>query len=126
MREVLIVDDEFDLTSTVKAILEYHGYKTNTCSTGKEAFECIRESRPDLVLLDVMIPLGNGFEVLDRVRADPDLAETAVILMNSVPPPQGKPVTWQAFLKKPLSINTLLAAVEQFIGRPAETDAAGS
>lgn len=125
MNKVLVVDDEFDLTSTIKAILEQRGYQTATCSNGREAIECIRSERPDLVLVDVMIPLGNGYEVVDRVRKTPDVARTPVVLMNVVPPPDARPVTWQAFLKKPLSVSSLLETVERLIGRPANGLAQG-
>lgn len=116
MKTILIVDDEFDLTSTLAAVLGGRGYRTAVCSTGREAWECIRRTRPDLVLLDVMIPLGNGFEVLERVRGDATLDGVPVVLMNSVPPPGDRPVRWQAFLKKPLGLGTLFEEVERLIG----------
>lgn len=118
MKEVLIVDDEFDLTRTIKAILEHHGYGAETCSTGREALDCIREAHPDLILLDVMIPLGNGYEVVRRVRHECGLSDLPVVLMNNVPPPDSQPVLWQAFLQKPLSIRLLIEAVEDLIGPP--------
>ncbi|MFO0887781.1 MAG: response regulator [Isosphaeraceae bacterium] len=124
MNEILIVDDEFDLTSTIKAILRNHGYRVDSCSTGQEALDCIRAKRPDLVLLDVMIPLGSGYDVLDRLRLLPEFADLPVILMNSVPPPAGRPVTWQAFLKKPLSVGNLLATVDGLLGPVARQNTA--
>ena len=124
MKEVLIVDDEFDLTSTIKAVLQHHGYRAVSCSTGKEALHCMKEKRPDLVLLDVMIPLNNGYEVLDKVRLMPEFAGTPVILMNSVPPPEERQITWQAFLKKPLSVHSLLEAVQSLIGTAGEPSTA--
>lgn len=126
MKQVLIVDDEFDLTSTVKAILQGRGYRVEVCSNGREALECVRGKRPDLVLLDVMIPLGNGYEVLDQIRLVPELAQIPVVLMNAVPPPEQRPVTWQVFLKKPLSVGGLLDAVESLIGGSNKADDAGS
>lgn len=125
MKTVLVVDDEFDLTSTLKAILEHRGYRAETCSSGREALECLRHHRPDLVLLDVMIPLGSGYEVLDRLREIPDLIETPVVLMNSVSPPDSRPVQWEAFLKKPLSIPTLLETVQGLIGQPGPGNSEG-
>lgn len=122
MKDVLIVDDEFDLTSTIRAILQHRGYRAEVCSNGREALDCIRARRPDLVLLDVMIPLGNGYEVLEQLRLAPELADTPVILMNAVPPPDDYPVTWQVFLKKPLSVGALLDAVQSLIGPSTEAD----
>ena len=116
MKTVLVVDDEFDLTSSLKAVLEHHGYRTEVCSNGREAVTCVFEKRPDLVLLDVMMPLGNGYEVLEKIRAHKDFAETPVLLMNSVNPSEARPVQWQAFLRKPLAVKPLIDTVAQLIG----------
>jgi CheY-like chemotaxis protein len=116
MKTVLVVDDEFDLTSTLKAVLEDRGYRTCVCATGRETIDCLRHTRPDLILLDVMIPLGSGYTVLDRVRATADLAGTPVVLMNNVPPPADRAVRWQAFIRKPLSLAAVVEAVEKLIG----------
>lgn len=120
MKKVLVVDDEFDLTCTLKAVLEHHGYEAATCSNGRDAVECVFEMRPDLIVLDVIMPLGNGFEVLDRIRSQQEFEQLPVVLMNSVLPPRERPVRWQVFLKKPLSITPLLEAVERLIGSPQE------
>jgi len=116
MKTILVVDDEFDLTTTLRAVLERRGYRTETCSTGRDAWECIRTGRPDLVLLDVMIPLGNGYAVLDQVRRSREFASLPIVLMNPVPPPEDRTRQWQAFLAKPLSIPKLLETVESLIG----------
>jgi DNA-binding response OmpR family regulator len=125
VKTILVVDDEFDLTSTLKAVLEDRGYRVRTCSTGREALECVRAEPPDLLLLDVMIPLGSGYEVLDRLRATEEFAGTPIVLMNNVPPPADRPVRWQGFIKKPLSLAAVLGAVEALIGpgEPAEWSA---
>ena len=57
MKSILVVDDEFDLTSTLRAILEGEGYHVETCADGREALERLREAKPDLMLMDVMLPL---------------------------------------------------------------------
>ena len=51
MKTILIVDDEFDLTSTLEAVLGARGYRTAVCSNGREALECIRQTRPDYVFI---------------------------------------------------------------------------
>ena len=116
MKTILIVDDEFDLTSTLKAILEARGYRVSSCADGREARECIARERPDLLLLDVMIPLGNGYDLLSWLRGSGDLADTSVVLMNSVAPPADRPVNWQGFLMKPLAIEPLFETIERLIG----------
>lgn len=117
MKTILVVDDEFDLTCTLRAVLEHNGYRAETCSNGREAVEAVTAKRPDLMILDVMMPLGNGFDVLDSLRAREELSDLPVILINSVPPPPGRTVQWQLFLKKPLSIVPLLGGIERLIGK---------
>lgn len=117
-KTILVVDDEFDLTSTLRAILERRGYRAEICSNGREAIDCVTDVEPDLILLDAMLPLGNGYEVVERLRSLPGFEKTPVILMNSVPPPEGRTVRWQAFLKKPLAVRSLLDAIETLIGPP--------
>ena len=121
MKTILVVDDEFDLTSTLKAILEHHGYRAEVCSNGREALNCVVEMCPDLILLDVMMPLGNGYQVLEKIRTNQALADVPVLLMNSVPPALNHPVQWQAFLQKPLTIDPLLRTIAQFLGEGSPT-----
>lgn len=119
MKTILIIDDEFDLTSTLKAVLETRGYRAEVCSNGREALECLHAVHPDLLLLDVMIPLGNGYEVLDRIRQVPEFETTPVVMMNCVAPPDEREVRWQGYLKKPLTLAAVVEKVEELIGPAA-------
>jgi DNA-binding response OmpR family regulator len=119
MKKILIADDEFDLTSTLRAVLERRGYEVVVCSTGREALECVTDAKPDLVLLDVMLPRGNGYEIIEKLRKIAGFEKTPVVLMNSFPPPEGRAVLWQDFLKKPLAVKSLFESVERLIGPPA-------
>ena len=71
MKTILVVDDEFDMASTLRAILEREGYRVETCADGREAIERVRASRPDLILMDVMMPVLDGRETVRRLRARP-------------------------------------------------------
>jgi len=112
MKTVLVVDDEFDLSSTVRAILEGEGYRVDVCANGREALDRLAGSRPDLVLLDVMLPVVDGYGVLKAMRQSPGLADVPVVLMNSFPP-KGDSGGFQGFLRKPFSLGGLLDAVKQ-------------
>ena len=114
MKTVLVVDDEFDLASTVRAILEGEGYRVDVCATGREAIDRLKAGRPDLVLLDVMLPGVDGYGVLQSIRQAPGLADVPVVLMNSYPPKAGGG-GWQGFLRKPFSLGSLLDAVRQTV-----------
>lgn len=120
MKTVLIVDDEFDLTSTLRAILEGEGRHVDTCDNGKAALEKLRGVRPDLVLMDVMMPMLSGLEVLKSMRQSAELKDVPVILMSSMAPAVKRAdYQWQAFLRKPFSLSVLLKTVEKFEGEAA-------
>lgn len=114
MKTVLVVDDEFDLSSTVRAILEGEGFRVDVCANGREALDRLRAARPDLVLLDVMLPVVDGYGVLRAMRQAPDLADVPVVLMNSFPP-RPDCSGWQAFLRKPFNLGALLNIVRQAV-----------
>jgi CheY-like chemotaxis protein len=125
MKTILVADDEFDMTSTLRAILEGEGYQVETCGNGRETLERVRASRPDLVLMDVMMPLVSGFEVLHAMRRTPGLESVPVVLMSSIAPGvRREDYRWQAFLRKPFGLETLTKTVEQWIDKPA-TEAGG-
>jgi two-component system, OmpR family, response regulator MtrA len=80
---VLVVDDEQDILDLVRFRLEYDGYRVLTASDGQKGLTLARAERPDLCILDVMMPKLSGLEVLAHLRADPDTADTRVILLTS-------------------------------------------
>lgn len=123
MKTVLVVDDEFDLTSTLRAILEGEGYRVDTCDNGKAALERLKLSKPDLVLMDVMMPMLSGLEVLKLMRQTPGLQTIPVILMSSMPPSVKRAdYQWQVFLRKPFSLSALLKAMEKLQGETAAAE----
>jgi CheY-like chemotaxis protein len=121
MKTVLVVDDEFDLTGTLRAILRGAGYRAETCADGREALECLGAVKPDLVLMDVMMPRVSGLEVLREMRAKPEWANVPVVLMSVTPPAVKRAdYQWQAFLRKPFSLKELVRTVRELAGEPGE------
>ena len=118
MTQVLVIDDNPLDRKVLRDLLAHVGFAVEEATDGAAGLRQLYACHPDLILLDVMMPLGNGYHVIEQLRKIPALAQTPVVLMNSVPPPDGLPILWQAFLKKPLSIATLLDTIEQFIGPP--------
>ena len=119
-KTILIVDDLVTLRQPVRVMLERQGYSVEEASDGYEALQKIAESRPDLVLLDLMMPGMNGAEVLKHIEADARLQDTSVIVLTAVAD------TWQMrkyiemgaadYLLKPFTINTLLDRVRRALG----------
>lgn len=112
MKTVLIIDDELDIVEAMKAILEGERYKVLTCGNGREALKCLGECKPDLAILDIMMPVLNGYETLKAIRKQPALEKLPILLMSAISP-TGKPQEygWAGFLKKPFSLHELLKQV---------------
>jgi DNA-binding response OmpR family regulator len=112
MKTVLIVDDELDIAEAMKAILEEERYKVVTCGNGRDALKVLEESQPDLAIVDVMMPVMNGYETIKAIRARADYQSLPILLMSAiVPTVKAKAYDWAGFLKKPFSLNELLKQV---------------
>jgi len=81
---VLIVDDEFSGRQTLESVLEGDGYNLEMAESGMEALEKIKTVQPDVILLDVMMPGMTGFEVCQRIRNDPEVAEIPIIVLTAL------------------------------------------
>lgn len=86
--KVLIVDDEPDLVSTVQYRLKFAKCNVVTASNGQEGLEKAAAERPDLILLDTNMPVMNGHEMLEHLRADQDLRDIPVIMLTARCEPQ--------------------------------------
>ena len=81
-KKVLVVDDQPHIVRLIQVNLEKEGFEVATARDGVEGITMVRELRPDLVILDVIMPRKDGFEVLREIKADEALAETPVILLT--------------------------------------------
>jgi len=84
MSTVLIVDDDPTARETLIAMLEHENYDLQLAKDGIQALQMLKELQPDLILLDVMMPILNGFEVCKRIRSTPQLAEVPIILLTAL------------------------------------------
>jgi DNA-binding response OmpR family regulator len=116
MSNILVVDDEFDVAEILCSIIEDEGHSVTRCRSGAAGRAALAEARPDLVLLDVMMPDGNGLDVLREMRADPNLESVPVILISSIDTPVD-PGGRETFLRKPFTFEALMAEVEALLGR---------
>jgi DNA-binding response OmpR family regulator len=80
---ILIVEDEANIVSLIRLRLERIGHHVKSADNGIAALELAREFAPDLILLDVMLPVLNGFQVLERLKADPTTAATPVLMLTA-------------------------------------------
>jgi len=122
-KTILIVDDMSTLRQPARVILERAGYIVEEAGTGEEALVKIARSRPDLMLLDLMMPTMSGLAVLEHIRADTALKEFPIIIMTAV---AGK---WQMneyiemgatdYILKPFTSSILLDRVRRVLGNGA-------
>lgn len=112
---VLIVDDIPVNIILLKTMLARTNVKILTAVNGQEALDLVRELRPNVVLLDIQMPVMNGMEVLKEIKADPVLKDTAVIMVSAYTSPedieQSMSLGASGFIKKPVIMDILLSTV---------------
>ena len=82
--KILVVDDEPDLVSTIECRLRWYEHEVTTAANGQEGLEKAIKEKPDLVLLDINMPVMNGNEMLKRLREHQDLKDTPVIMLTAL------------------------------------------
>ena len=120
-RTVLVADDDEDILQLVAFRLERAGYTVVTASDGQQALTAAREHRPDLAVLDVMMPGLNGYEVTRQLRSDPATAEIPVILLTArvqeADVSRGFEAGADDYLRKPFSPQELRSRVQAILAR---------
>ena len=120
---VLIVDDDPDLVETVCMMLEDKGYEVGKAYDGVEGEEAIKERQPDLLVLDVMMPRKDGYQLCAELKADSATKDIPVILLTAVGEAvpttsythaQGMSTEAEEYIPKPVDSETLVEAVESF------------
>ena len=119
MKKILIVDDRSEVVELVKVTLEGEGYQTIDASDGREALEKIRKEKPDLILLDIVMPKMDGFEVLSKLKKDPKIKEIPIIMLTAkgqkLDQEKGKELGATGYIIKPFSPSALLKRIEEIL-----------
>ena len=122
---VLIVDDDPDLVETVGMMLEAKGYEVGKAYDGVEGEEAIKQRRPDLLVLDVMMPRKDGYKLCAELKANSATRDIPIILLTAVGEAvtttsythaQGMSTEAEEYIPKPVDSKTLVEAVESFFG----------
>ena len=123
---ILVVDDDPDLVESVTMKLESENYRVTKAYDGIEAWEKIEEEMPDLILLDVMMPKKDGYQVCNEIKQDPKYKHIRVLLLTAVADAvpktsythiDGKTTLADDFIPKPIDLDRLMAIVrDQFEG----------
>ncbi len=122
---VLVVEDEESILLSLEFLLGKEGYAVSSARDGAEALRLLEAQAPDLVLLDVMLPLIDGFEVCRRIRAMPALAPTRIMLVTArgreAEIARGLALGADAYLTKPFSTRELMDRVRALLAAPRPT-----
>ncbi|MDH3259150.1 MAG: response regulator, partial [Deltaproteobacteria bacterium] len=117
---LLIVDDETGTVEALKDILERSGYQVSTAYKGKEAIEAVSSNKPDLIILDVMLPDIDGFEVCKRLKDDNMARAIPILMLTALDGKEdrikGLSVGANDFLKKPIEHDELLLRIKSYLG----------
>jgi CheY-like chemotaxis protein len=118
-KKVLIVEDEPDIAGALKARLDLEGYRVVLAKDGQEGVQKARAEKPDLMLLDIMIPLLNGYDVLNLVKTDPATRSIPVVVLTALPHVEDAENAFKAgaddFLNKPYTNERLMQKVWKYL-----------
>lgn len=124
--KILLVDDDIDFVESTKIVLESKPYEVIVAHEGDEALRKAREENPDLILLDVIMPVKDGFTAAEQFKKDPQLNNIPVIMLTSyssrkgetsIPLSRGFQLEIEDYVEKPISPEDLLNKVAQYLKR---------
>ena len=118
---VLLIEDEPNIIEAIRFILSRDGWRVDTHSDGLTAVDAVRNRRPDLIVLDVMLPNRSGYDILNDLRADPEFAELPVLMLTARGQKKDRELAEKlgasCFMTKPFSNGEVLETVRTLVGQ---------
>jgi CheY-like chemotaxis protein len=120
--KILLVDDDADFVESTRTVLESKPYDVIVASNGDEGIKKAREARPDLIILDIIMPVKDGFTAAEQLKKDPQLSRIPTIMLTafaekhaeaSMPVSRGLNLEAEDYIEKPVTPEELLARVEK-------------
>ena len=122
-KKILIADDEPSIVAALRFLLESEGYEVHVAPDGKEALRLVEVANPDLVLLDVMMPVRSGYEICQWIRDRPDRRHAKIIMLSAkgrdAEVAKGLAFGADVYVTKPFSTRELKGAIKELLGEPA-------
>ncbi|MFC1928079.1 two-component system response regulator [Chloroflexota bacterium] len=124
--KILLIDDDIDFVAATKAVLESKPYEVIVAHEGEEGLQKAKEENPDLILLDIIMPVKNGFIAAEQLKKDPQLSKIPVIMLTSfssrgqetsIPRSRGLTLESEDYIEKPVTPAELLDRVKQHLKR---------
>jgi two-component system phosphate regulon response regulator PhoB len=121
MAKILIVDDDEQATTLLAKVLAIKGHQATSLNDSAETIKVANSTTPDLVLLDLMMPEPNGFEVCKMLRADPNFSQIPIVIITAMDDNESKETAYAAgandYLTKPFRIDALAQTIDSLIGK---------
>lgn len=118
-KKVLIADDEPNIVTSLEFLLEHNGYDVRVARDGQQVLDQLPEYRPDLILLDVMMPVRNGFEICQTIRANPEWRDMKIVMLTArgrdIEATKGLALGADAYVTKPFSTKDLVERVKELL-----------
>ncbi len=121
MATIMVIEDDAELQTMLKLVLERHGFTVQQSPNGVDALYQVNYYKPDLIILDLMMPLASGDAVLGYIRSTREIRSTKVLVMSAHPNAQrlSQQLDADAFLAKPVEMLTLVTKVRELLGEKA-------
>jgi DNA-binding response OmpR family regulator len=117
---ILIADDEPNIVVSLEYLMKREGFEVAVASDGEAALKAVASLRPDLILLDIMLPKKDGFEVCQQIRSNPEWRGVKVVMLTAkgrdTEVTKGLALGADAYVTKPFSTKDLVAQVRQLLG----------
>lgn len=122
--KILLIDDDIDFVDATKTVLESQNYQISVAYNGDKGLEKARNEKPDLIILDIIMPVKDGFTVAEQLKKDTDLSSIPVVMLTSfgerkgettLAVSQGMKLEAEDYLEKPIKPEVLLKTVERLI-----------
>jgi two-component system cell cycle response regulator DivK len=118
-RHILVVEDQEDNRQILRDLLTSADYHMTEAENGQEALDAVAKERPDLILMDIQLPIMDGYEATRRIKADPKLKDIPIIVVTSYAlsgdEGKAKDAGCDAYVTKPYSPRQLLAKIREFL-----------
>ncbi len=118
-KRILIVDDEPNIVVSLEWLMQREGFETIVAGDGEAALRAMADGAPDLVILDVMLPGMNGFEVCQRIRSDPRFARVRILILSAkgrdAEVAKGLGLGADDYVTKPFSTKDLVARIQRML-----------
>ena len=120
MKKILIVDDEPNIVMTLEYTFKKSNYEVFIARDGQEALDILKSNFPDMIILDIMMPMVDGFATLEQIRKDENLKHTKVLFLSAKNKEsdieKGMALGADAYMTKPFSIKKVVEKVEELLG----------